>query len=68
LLIVLLFVVLVFVFFVCLGGGAAGAKDRAPTTALACKVCKTPIHNLTIMKNHYEAKHAAATFNPADYS
>mgnify|MGYP002390406115 CR=1 FL=1 len=53
--------------FCYLGGGASGIAARAPTTALACKLCKTPIHNLTIMRTHYTAKHPTATFSEADY-
>lgn len=32
------------------------------------KICKIDIHNMTIMRTHYEAKHPAVTLNEADYA
>lgn len=32
------------------------------------QICKIDIHNMTIMRTHYEAKHTAVTLNEADYA
>jgi hypothetical protein len=49
------------------GGGALGKDERKPKCALVCLLCKAEIHNLTVMKQHYTAKHPTATCNEADY-
>jgi hypothetical protein len=49
------------------GGGEAGKSDRKPKCNMACNICKTPIHNITVMKQHYEAKHPSSTLNEDDY-
>jgi hypothetical protein len=49
------------------GGGAAGEALRRPKTNLSCDICKCGIHNLTVMKQHYESKHPTANFNENDY-
>ena len=44
-----------------------GKDTRTPKTNMECKICKVQIHNLNTMRIHYEAKHSAHTFNPAEY-
>jgi len=50
------------------GGGVQGIDQRSSKTAMACKICKTGIHNMTIMRTHYAAKHPSVTLNEADYA
>jgi len=50
-----------------IAGGKEGKDRRTPKTALVCKLCKANIHNINIMKAHYEAKHPKDTLNPAEY-
>lgn len=49
------------------GGGAAGQEDRRPKANMKCLVCKVEIHNLTILRGHYEAKHPTVKLNEDDY-
>lgn len=50
------------------GGGNQGIDARKPKTALKCLLCKADIHNLSVMRQHYEAKHPKETLNEADYA
>ena len=50
------------------GGGALGKDERKPKAALTCVLCKVEIHNLSIMKTHYTAKHPTIPINEADYN
>ena len=60
---------------------ASGPEDARDTHALIpcvlslaaslvgpLQICKIDIHNMTIMRTHYEAKHPAVTLNEADYA
>jgi ribosomal protein L34E len=49
------------------GGGKEGAETRKPKTSLICNICKAPMAAIKNMREHYEAKHAKVTFNPAEY-
>lgn len=62
-------------------GGEAGGRARgevqghaqivltaSPLLSPRSCVGKIPLHNLTIVRNHYEAKHPTATFNESEYS
>jgi len=49
------------------GGGSAGLDERKPKCNLICTLCKADIHNITIMKQHYEAKHPTVTINEEQY-
>ena len=50
------------------GGGAVGKEERKPKAALTCSLCKAEIHNLTVMRQHYQAKHPQATINEEEYN
>jgi len=50
------------------GGGAMGKDERKPKCALICTLCKADIHNLSVMRQHYEAKHPSVTLNEAEYA
>lgn len=49
------------------GGGAKGADARRPKVALVCKICRSAVHSVNIMKTHYGAKHPAVAFDPSEY-
>eukprot|EP00808_Paulinella_micropora_P028344 g3834.t1 len=50
------------------GGGEGMAKRKERAVNMTCKICITPIHNLTIMKQHYDTKHPKEKWDPAIYS
>ena len=50
------------------GGGAGGKDERKPKCALVCLLCKAEIHNLTVMRQHYTAKHPSHAINEHDYT
>ena len=50
------------------GGGATGKEERKPKCSLTCSLCKVEIHNLTVMKQHYQAKHPQQTINEEEYT
>lgn len=49
------------------GGGEAGREDRRPKANMRCNICKAEIHNLTILRGHFTAKHPDVTLNEDDY-
>jgi len=50
-----------------IGGGATGKDSRAPKCAIVCSVCKITAPSMTVIAEHYAAKHPKLTFNPAEY-
>ena len=53
---------------VCQGGGAAGKDERKPKCNLVCSLCKADIHNMSVMRQHYIAKHPTSALNEAEYA